>query len=143
MTWNGSGNDVQRILVIDDDNHVRTSIVLALRARGFDVVAADNGASGLRAFEAGPFDLAIVDVFMPGMDGVKLIKALRELDHNFPVIAVSGVLLPASGRTALDLFPKAPGLENIVCLQKPFRPPELLAAIAKALEGASPVAATA
>jgi CheY-like chemotaxis protein len=133
---------VQRILLIDDDGHVRNSLALALRAKGFDVVAADGGAAGLRAFGEGAFDLAIVDVFMPGMDGVKLIKALRERSPNLPLIAVSGVALPLSGRTALDLFPRAPGLSDVVCLQKPFRTPELLQAIVQAIGIGRPVAAT-
>ncbi len=133
---------VQRILIIDDNSHVRNSMSLALRARGFDVVAADGGAAGLRAFGGGPFDLAIVDVFMPGMDGVKLIRALRERNANLPVIAVSGVALPSSGRTALHLFQQAPGLADVVCLQKPFRPPELLQAIVKATGIGGPVAAS-
>ena len=124
---------MRRILLIDDDNQTRGALMLALRAKGFDVVAAENGQVGLREFHDGPFDLAIVDVFMPGMDGVKLIKTLREYKHDFPIIAISGVLLRASGRTALDLFPLTPELSNIVCLQKPFRPPELLRAIETAL----------
>lgn len=134
---------MRRVLLIDDDRQVRSSIELALRAKGFEVVSADSGAAGLRAFHNGPFDLAIVDVFMPGMDGVKLIKALRERVPNFPVIAVSGVLLRTSGRTALDLFPMAPDLADVVCLQKPFRPHQLMDAIVKALEGRTAFAATA
>jgi CheY-like chemotaxis protein len=134
---------MRRILLIDDDSQVRTSMALALRANGFEVVTAESGAGGLRAFHDGPFDLAIVDVFMPGMDGVKLIKALRQRVPNFPVIAVSGVLLRASCRTALDLFPRVPDLADVVCLQKPFRPPELLEAIAKAVDSGRPMAATA
>jgi DNA-binding response OmpR family regulator len=125
---------MRRILIIDDERHVRAAVGLALRAKGFEVIEADNGNAGLRAFRASPFDLAIVDIFMPEMDGVKLIKALREQNPNFPVIAVSGVHLRASGRTALDLFPLAPDLSKIVCLQKPFGSAELIRAIAKATE---------
>lgn len=124
---------MRRILVIDDQPQVRTALSLALRAKGFEVVAAENGHAGLRAFRASPFDLAIVDIFMPEMDGVKLIKTLREHNPHFPVIAVSGVHLGGSGRTALELFPLAPELAEVVCLQKPFTPAELLAAIAKAM----------
>jgi CheY-like chemotaxis protein len=134
---------MRRILLIDDDRHVRASMSLVLSARGFDVVAADSGAAGLRAFGNGPFDIAIVDLFMPGMDGVKLIKTMRERVPNFPVVAVSGVLMRTSGRTALDFFPMAPDLVDIVCLQKPFRPPDLLNAITRALEPGSPAQAIA
>lgn len=129
-----------RILVIDDQTQVRAAISLALRAKGFDVVTAENGHAGLRTFKASPFDLVIADIFMPEMDGVKLIKALRERNPNLPVIAVSGVHLHGSERTALDLFPLA-HLSDVVCLQKPFGPAELLRAIAQATE--KPVADTA
>jgi CheY-like chemotaxis protein len=70
---------------------------------------------------------------MPGMDGTKTIKVLRELKPNLPVIAISGVLLKSSGRTALDFLPLAPAFADVVCLQKPFRPNELFQAVQKAI----------
>jgi CheY-like chemotaxis protein len=124
---------MMRILVIDDQAHVRTAIALALSAKGFDVIALGSGAEGLKEFEASSFDLAVVDVFMPGMDGVQLIKALRARKANLPVIAMSGVQLGTSHRTALDYLPKAPGLPYIVCLPKPFRPKQLVEAIESAI----------
>jgi len=120
------------ILVIDDQVHVRAAIALALEAQGHDVVCADGASMGLREFETAKFDLAIVDVFMPGMDGVKLIRALRQRKPNLPVVAMSGVHLSASGRTALDHLHMARDLSGIVCLQKPFRPAELSQAVEKA-----------
>ncbi|HEY6255097.1 MAG TPA: response regulator [Xanthobacteraceae bacterium] len=122
-----------RILVIDDQNHVRTAIVLALQAKGFDVVGAESGQLGLTKFEQSKFDLVIADLFMPGIDGVTLIKSLRESNPKFPVIAMSGVFLGTSGRTALDHLPNMSDLADVVRLQKPFRPNELLEAVAAAL----------
>lgn len=121
-----------RILVIDEQTHVRTAIVLALQANGHEVVAADSGEAALAKLEQSSFDLAIADIFMPGIDGVTLIKSLRKRDPRFPVIAMSGVLL-GSGRSALDHLPKITDLSDVVCLQKPFRPHELLQAVAAAL----------
>jgi CheY-like chemotaxis protein len=126
-----------RILLIDDQAHVRTAIALALSGKGFEVVALASGSEGLKEFETSGFDLAVVDVFMPGMDGVQLIKALRARKADLPVVAMSGVHLGTSSRTALDYLPQAPGLANIVCLQKPFRPNQLL----QAIESATKVAA--
>jgi CheY-like chemotaxis protein len=134
---------VPRILVIDDQSHVRAAILLILKARDFDVVAAENGASSLIEFETSDFDLAIIDIYMPGMDGVKLIKALRERKPNLPVVAISGVTLGASGRTVLDHFSSLPNLSRIVCLQKPFRPADLLKAMERAYDAVSLSAATA
>lgn len=128
-----------RILVVDDQTPVRAAIVLALQAKGFDVAAADSGQSGLTKFGQSDFDLLIADLFMPGIDGVTLIKALRKRNPSFPVIAMSGVLLGTSGRTALDHLPNISELSDVVCLQKPFRS-DLLQAVAAALAGtASPV----
>jgi len=122
-----------RILVIDDQPHVRATISVALEASGFDVVAVESGRLGLRELKKSFFDLAIIDIYMPDMDGVKLIKALRVDAPNLPVIAISGVFLGTSERTVLDMLPMAPDLSGVTCLQKPFRPKELLQAIQKAM----------
>jgi CheY-like chemotaxis protein len=122
-----------RVLVIDDQTHARAAVILVLRAYGFDAVGAEDGVAGLREFQATEFDLAIVDIYMPGFDGVQLIKALRRHSPNLPVIAISGIMLRGSPRTALDFFPDLPALAKVICLQKPFRPPELLKAIQTAL----------
>ena len=61
------------------------------------------------------------------------IKTLRERNPGFPVIAMSGVLLGPSGRTALDQLQTIAELSDVICLQKPFRPNELLQAVAAAL----------
>lgn len=128
-----------RVLVIDDQLHVRATICVMLKALGFDVVAAENGRSGLSKLDSLPFDLAIVDIYMLEMDGVKFIKAVRERIPNLPIIGISGVLLPgSSGRTVLDILPLAPDLAGVTCLQKPFRSNELLQAIQKTIGVAAP-----
>ena len=81
---------------------------------------------------------------MPGVDGVTLIKALRKRHSGLPVVAMSGVLLDGSGRTALDHLTNIAELKDVICLQKPFRPNDLLQAVAAALAtGASHPAAAA
>jgi CheY-like chemotaxis protein len=106
------------------------------------VVSAESGQSGLIKFEQSGFDPVIADLFMPGIDGVTLIKTLRKRHPSFPVIAMSGVLLGTSGRTALDHLPNISELSDVICLQKPFRPNDLLQAVAAALAAvASPAGA--
>jgi CheY-like chemotaxis protein len=122
-----------RVLVIDDQAHVRATISLALQAKGFQVTGAENGADGLQLFDKSPFDLAIVDIFMPGMDGAKIIKMLRDRNPGLPIVAISGVPLKASGRSALDFIAMSPQLSDVVCLQKPFRPAQLLESIQQAM----------
>jgi CheY-like chemotaxis protein len=118
-----------RVLVADDQRHVRGAIVLALEANGFSVATAENGTDALKLFQASKFDLVVVDIYMPGIDGVKLIKAMRARDPAIAVLAISGIHLRASGRTALDLLPLDRGIAAIATLQKPFRSSQLLRAI--------------
>ena len=122
-----------RVLVIDDQPHVRATVSVALQTNGFDVVLVERGRLGLKELKKSPFDLAIVDIYMPEMDGVKFIKALRAVAPTLPVIAMSGVFLGASERTVLDILPMAPNLSGITCLKKPFRARELLQAVQSVL----------
>jgi len=124
---------VARVLVIDDEPYVRATIVAGLKALRFEVVAVESGRSGLKALEDSSFDLAMIDIYMPEMDGVQLIKALRACNPNLPIIAMSGVMFRTSGRSVLDVLPMTPGLSGITCLPKPFRPKELQQAIQDAM----------
>jgi len=123
---------MKRILVIDDQAHVRAAIASILRANGMEAVSVEDGASGLHTFDGSAFDLVIVDVYMPKIDGVKIIKQLRARSPHLPIIAISGVMLRESTRMALDMLPNVPELNDVVCLKKPFRASELLAAIEQA-----------
>lgn len=114
-----------RVLIIDDQKDVRAMVAIVLRVNRFEVVEAESGAAGLKAFAEGPFDAAIVDIFLGDASGVDVIATLRERAPELPIIAVSGM-------TTLDFLDQAPHLANVVCLQKPFRPNDLLQALRKA-----------
>ncbi len=111
-----------RVLVIDDQSDVRAMIGIVLRINRFEVVEAGTAAAGMQAFESASFDLAIVDVFLQGSSGLDLIVEMRERNPNLPIVTISGM-------TTLDFVTEYPELSNVVCLQKPFRPNELLGAI--------------
>jgi DNA-binding response OmpR family regulator len=115
-----------RILVIDDQKDVRAMIAIVLRVRHFEVVEAQSAAAGLKAFEESPFDLAIVDVFLQDACGFDVISRMRDIIPDLPVVAISGMT------TTLDAAPQSAELLNVVCLQKPFRPNDLTAAIDEA-----------
>jgi CheY-like chemotaxis protein len=119
--------------VIDDHRHVREMVTLCLRAADLDAVAADGGPAALQVFDASHFDLVVVDIFMMGMDGLTLIRALRGRRPTLPVIAISGVPLDFSGSSALDLLPNMTGLSDIICLSKPFKRDQLLRAVRTAI----------
>lgn len=102
-------------------------VAIVLRVNRFEVVEADSGAAGLKAFAESDFDAAIVDIFLAETSGLDLIAAIRERAPRFPIVAVSGM-------TPLDFMRQSADVENVVCLQKPFRPSDLLQAL-KAAQG--------
>jgi DNA-binding response OmpR family regulator len=114
-----------RVLIIDDQKDVRAMVAIVLRVNRYEVVEADSGAAGVKAFTEVGFDAAIVDIFLGDTSGVEVITTLRELAPSLPVVAVSGM-------TALDFMEQSPHLASVVCLQKPFRPNDLLQALRKA-----------
>ena len=111
-----------RILVIDDEADVRTMIGIVLRVHRFEIVEAANAAAALKAFEDRSFDAAIVDIFLDGANGFDLITMMRERLPNLAVVAMSGM-------ATLDFVSHSPELADVVCLQKPFRPNDLMRAI--------------
>ncbi|MBC9875838.1 response regulator [Bradyrhizobium sp. INPA01-394B] len=114
-----------RVLIVDDQKDVRAMVSIILRVNRYDVVEADTGAAGLKAFGEGVFDAAIVDIFLTDTSGIEIMAAIRERAPGFPIVAVSGM-------TALDFLGEAAGLDGVICLQKPFRPNDLLQALRKA-----------
>jgi DNA-binding response OmpR family regulator len=114
-----------RVLIIDDQTEVRAMVAIVLRVNHFEVVEADSGAAGLKAFAEGSFDAAIVDIFLGDTSGVEVISTMRERMPGLPVVAVSGM-------TALDFMEESSHLADVIGLQKPFRPNDLLQALRKA-----------
>ena len=112
---------MHRILVIDDDDRIRSLLVEYLSARGMQVRSATGGAEGLAQLKSQEVDLVVLDVMMPDMDGFAVLQRLRATD-NTPVI-----MLTARG----DDIDRIVGLEMGAddYLSKPFNPRELLARI--------------
>jgi CheY-like chemotaxis protein len=122
-----------RILVIDDDPLVRQAAKIMLNARGHDVTLAEDGKSGIAAAQVSRFDLAIVDLFMPGIDGLEVIKAIRQANPHLPMIAASGFLFDGECPPMPNFDAMAAEVGAVSTLYKPFRPDTLAQAIAKAL----------
>ncbi len=74
-----------RIVLVDDDNHILTSVSVSLKAEGWDVETYPDGEKGLIALQRNPPDIAVLDIKMPRIDGMELLKRLR-LNSNIPVI---------------------------------------------------------
>ncbi len=111
-----------RILIVEDDPRLALSLEVRLKAAGFGVDLADDGERGLYLGREYPVDLAVVDLGLPKLDGVSLIRHLRGADRRFPIL-----ILTARG----DWQDKVTGLEAGAddYLVKPFHVEELLARV--------------
>jgi len=111
-----------KILVVDDEQRILRFLVRGLQAEGFAVDAADNGADGLHKALEGGYDLVILDLLMPGMDGASV---LRQLVARRPAQAV--LVLSCLNATATKVRLLEAGAEDY--LAKPFSLDELLARV--------------
>lgn len=118
-----------RILVIDDEVSVREAIRVILESRGHDVVATECGLRGMAAIEADAFDVVIVDIFMPGMDGFEAIRVLRQSAPKVSIIAMSGYSFREASWPVPDFLKMACALGATCCLRKPFKASEVIEAV--------------
>ena len=79
-----------RILVVDDDDAVRSVISRMLRSYGHTVVEATDGRLGLRMLDEAPVDLVVTDVVMPDLEGLELVRRIRKRENAPRIIAISG-----------------------------------------------------
>lgn len=110
--------DVQqlRVLVVDDQEAERTALARLLGARGYEVDVASGGAQALELCRDRIYDLAIVDIFMPDMNGLELIRALQELEPEMAIVAISG----NTGLTGSDCLEAAVVFGAVAALPKPL-----------------------
>jgi CheY-like chemotaxis protein len=126
---------VASILVIDDDPAVLATIKMLLVRDAHAVAVTDDGRKGLELFKTGPFDLLIVDIFMPAMDGLETMNQARRYRPEVPVLVMSGHAKRSVPQSAPDFLQMATRLGAVSSLQKPFRPHDLLAAVNRCLSG--------
>jgi two-component system, OmpR family, response regulator len=118
------------LLVVDDHREIRELLARYLAKHGFRVDTAENAAAARRRLQAGAFDLVVLDVMMPGEDGLSLCRHLRETAPALPVI-----LLTAMGEETDRIVGLEMGADDYVA--KPFNPRELLARVKAVLRRAS------
>jgi len=79
-----------KILVIDDEQGIRNLLDTLLRRKGYDVILSANGQKGLELFRRERPDVIVLDLKMPGMDGLTVLQQIRSLDPKKPVIVLTG-----------------------------------------------------
>ncbi len=118
---------MKKVLVIDDEAIVRTSSKRTLAPEGFDVRLADSGKTGIEILEKEPVDVVLLDLKMPDMDGIEVLKVIMERWPGTKVIIVTGYSTVETAVQALRL-----GAYNHI--EKPFTPDTLLAAVKEVFE---------
>ncbi len=116
-----------RILVVDDEPHVRSMMGSALERHGYDVTLTASGREALDALSRNTFDLVLTDIVMQDIDGISLLERIPEQQPNLPVVMVTaihdiGVAIDSMRRGAYDY------------LLKPFESAHLLGTVERALE---------
>lgn len=87
---------MHKILVVDDEENMQVLLKRVLGKAGYHVECAGSGAAALQLAAEMPFDLAVVDVCMPEMDGIEVLEKLKSINRQIPVIMVSAY--PAWGK---------------------------------------------
>ena len=119
----------RRIVIVDDDHHVRESMEMILDGAGHRIRSTDSGLEALRWLEEEPCDLLIVDFSMPEMDGPELYRrVLARWPINGPRV------LFVSGRTEVRGYEDDPGVRAVPLLVKPFTLHDFSSAVTRALE---------
>jgi DNA-binding response OmpR family regulator len=111
-----------RILVIDDEPRILGFLASGLAAEGYTVDVADNGAEAVRAARRERYDLVLLDLLLPGIDGLSVLRALGHVNPTLPVVIVSA-------RSDLPTKLRGFGLGAADYVSKPFSLDELLARI--------------
>jgi DNA-binding response OmpR family regulator len=110
-----------RILVVDDEQSIRTIVEYALRDAGFEVATASRGDDALAAVARDPVDLVVLDLMLPGMDGLEVCRRIRA-ERNVPII-----ILSAKGEELDKVLGLELGADDYVT--KPFSPRELVSRV--------------
>jgi two-component system, OmpR family, phosphate regulon response regulator PhoB len=113
------------VLVVDDDDGVRTAVTWALEADGFEVLAVENGLAAIDVIESSPLSLVVLDLSLPGLGGLDILSRVRAREARegrwpLPIIVLSGRDSETDRIVGLDL-----GADDY--LVKPFSPGELAA----------------
>ncbi len=118
-----------RVLVVDDEANIRMMLRVCLEGAGYNVTLAPDGEAGLSAARRAPPDVALVDLRMPGLDGLAVVRALA---HDAPATAVILMTAYATIDNAVDAM-RAGAVDY---LAKPFTPAQVLHAVEKVLSQA-------
>lgn len=129
-----------KILIVDDDKEMCKEIKEVLCDEGYDVSMSHDGLEGYSLIKEGGFDLVLLDVRLPHMNGLEILKSVREMKNNVGIIVITG--MPLSGgpteehRKTVDQALETLKLANAV-LSKPFSMQKMISAVREVIESPS------
>ena len=113
-----------KVLYVDDENTLRFLVKEQLSAEGFDVMVAEDGQAAMESMREQPFDVVLLDILMPGMDGFSVLKEMKKLPKQPRVIMLTGVseistAIESLKNGANDYVTKPYDLEDLVsCINR-------------------------
>ena len=117
---------MQRILIIEDETKVANALRTGLEAEHYEVTIAATGEEGFFLASQGSFDLLLLDIFMPGMDGLETMRMIHRKKPKMPIIVISGRPFVPDLSPEPDYLGMATKLGAVCSLPKPFKPAVLL-----------------
>jgi two-component system nitrogen regulation response regulator NtrX len=117
----------ERVLIVDDEKNIVTSLQEILNDEGYDIVTAEDGLDALEIIQSEPPDLVLLDIWIPGMDGIEVLQAIKTYHPQIEVLVMSG-------HGTIDTAVKATKLGAYDFIEKPFSLDQLVMSVEKALK---------
>jgi UDP-3-O-acyl N-acetylglucosamine deacetylase len=117
----------ERILIVDDEKNIVSSLQEILNDEGYDIVTAEDGLDALEKVQSEPPDLVLLDIWIPGMDGIEVLQAIKTYHPEIEVLVMSG-------HGTIDTAVKATKLGAYDFIEKPFSLDQLVLSVEKALK---------
>jgi len=116
-----------KVLVVDDEAVIRRGLCRVMEGRGYLAESSESGFGAIEKLQKAPFNIVITDLKMPGMDGIEVLKAIKILQPDVPVIIITGY-------STVDTAVEAMKNGAFDYISKPFTPEQMIAMVEKALE---------
>ncbi|MBN2706124.1 MAG: sigma-54-dependent Fis family transcriptional regulator, partial [Deltaproteobacteria bacterium] len=116
-----------RVLVVDDEAVIRKGLCRVMESRGYQAEASESGFGAIEKLQKTPFNIVITDLKMPGMDGIEVLKTIKILQPDVPVIIITGY-------STVDTAVEAMKNGAFDYIAKPFTPEQMIEMVEKALE---------
>lgn len=117
----------ERILIVDDEKNIVSSLQEILNDEGYDIITAEDGLDALEKVQSEPPDLVLLDIWIPGMDGIEVLQAIKTYHPEIEVLVMSG-------HGTIDTAVKATKLGAYDFIEKPFSLDQLVLSVEKALK---------